>query len=100
VPISSSGDTPGSGSIPLELTHRKETTKVQTIKLGNLEFDVSADGAIRQQQSVTPTLLDEVRLAASSAFLSNPRALTKAQHEYWAAVRAVTPEHKRFTGGR
>jgi hypothetical protein len=72
------------------------------VELNNLEFSVSVDGAVTVPQRVNGTLLDEARLQAADSFLAykvsdfrQGKGLTKAQRDYWAGVRTVTPVEKR-----
>lgn len=72
-----------------------------TVTVNNLQFDVSVSGDISQPQRVNNVIIDEVRLAAAEHFLAlrtvdlQGLGLTKAQKEYWSAVRTVTPVEKR-----
>ena len=74
-------------------------TNAVEVKIGNDTFDVELDGTVFQPRRVSSTLLDEVRVIAADSFLGR-RVLTKGQRDYWAKVRTVSPEHKRFATGK
>lgn len=69
---------------------------MKTVKVNDLEFEVSPDGDVYQPHAVPPQVLDEVRLAAAGEYLTKPLGLSMAQYRAWAAIRQTNPEHKRF----
>lgn len=66
-----------------------------TVTVGAHDFEVSMAGNVASSQLVNGTVRDEARLAAADQFLSR-RDLTRAEREYWAGVRMVSQEAKRF----
>lgn len=70
-------------------------TEIVEVTINNDVFDVTVSGDVSTSARVSGIILDECRLAAADHFLTR-RDLTKGQRNYWAGVRSVTPEHKRF----
>lgn len=71
-----------------------------SIRINDLDFNVSRDGTIHQPMSVPGVILDEVRLQAADHFLAD-KTLGSELRGYWKDIATVTPETKRggYSGG-
>lgn len=70
---------------------------MQTVTIQNDTFDVDISGTVHQPRSVSPTVLDDVRVLAGQLFLADrKRPLTEPQRQYWTGVCKINPPNERL----